>query len=120
MLTDTLSHVMTTLDCIYIKNFTCPAHVGIYPHEKGITQPIVLHLEICGNWSKSHFLDYDKIIEKIHTVLAKQHYDLLESLADMIANTLLSDFPIQKLTLSIDKPQAVKQALVGIRIERSA
>lgn len=111
---------MTILDCIYIKNFICPAHIGIYPHEKGIAQPIVLHLEIYGNWSKSNFLDYDKIIEKIHFILAKQHYDLLESLANVIANTLLTDFPIQKLTLSIDKPQAVKHALVGVKIERSA
>ena len=111
---------MTTLDCIYIKNFCCPAYIGIYSHEKGITQPIILHLELYGSWSESDFLDYDLIMAKIKIMLAKQHYELLETLAQTLANTLLAEFAIKKLVLAIDKPQAVPDALVGVKIERTA
>ncbi len=111
---------MTNLDCIYIKNFSCPAHIGLYEHEKGVTQPIVIHAELYGSWADAHFLDYDLVIEKIKQIIAKQHYELLETLAESLAQTLLSHFEIKKLILAIDKPQAVKDALVGVKIERSA
>jgi dihydroneopterin aldolase len=111
---------MENEDCIYIKNFDCPAYIGLYDHEKGAMQPLVLHLELYGKWSVPTFLDYDLIIEKIKQIIAKQHYDLLENLAESLAETLLSTFPIQRLILAIDKPLAVKHALVGVKIERSA
>lgn len=111
---------MTNLDCIYIKNFSLPAHIGIYQHEKGVTQPIVIQAELYGSWSEKNFLDYDLIITEIKQIIAKQHYELIETLAETIAQSLLSQFAIKKLILAIDKPQAVKEALVGVKIERSA
>ncbi len=111
---------MTTLDCIYIKNFSCPAQIGLYDHEKGITQPIILHLELYGKWPEANFLDYDKIIASIKNILAQQHYELLETLANHITQNLLANFAIQKIILAIDKPLAVKDALVGVKIERTA
>ncbi len=108
------------LDCIYIKNFACPASIGIYPHEKIAPQPLIFHLEAYGKWTETDFLDYDKIIAYIQTVLAEQHYELLESLVNKIAECLLTHFPVQKLVLAIDKPNAVKNALVGVKIERTA
>lgn len=111
---------MTNLDCIYIKNFSCLAHIGLYDYEKGITQPIVIHAELYGSWAETHFLDYDLVIAQIKQVIAQQHYELIETLAETIAQTLLSHFAIKKLILAIDKPQAVKEALVGVKIERSA
>jgi dihydroneopterin aldolase len=111
---------MNNKDCIYIKNFECPAFIGLYDHEKSAPQPIVLHLKLYGKWSAPTFLDYDQVIEKIKLIIAKQHYGLLETLAETLAQALLSSFPIQKLILAIDKPLAVKHALVGVQIERSA
>lgn len=111
---------MPILDCIYIKNFSCPAQIGLYDHEKGITQPLVMHLELYGTWSETDFLDYDKIIASIKNILAQQHYELLETLANKIAKRLLAQFTIQKIILAIDKPLAVKDALVGVKIERTA
>jgi 7,8-dihydroneopterin aldolase/epimerase/oxygenase len=111
---------MTTLDCIYIKNFCTPAYIGLYAHEKGATQPIILHLELYGCWQTPDFLDYDLIMNKIKSLLIKQHYELLETLAQTIATTLLAEFVIQKLVLAIDKPQAAPDALVGVKIERTA
>ena len=111
---------MSTLDCIYIKDFTSPASIGIYPHEKGVTQPLIMHLELYGKWVAPDFLDYDQIIACIQNLLAQQHYELLETLAETIAHTLINHFKIQKLVLAIDKPQAVKNALVGVKIERTA
>src|SRR5690606_3782849 len=105
---------MTNLDCIYIKNFSCPAHIGLYKHEKGITQPIVIHAELYGSWAGAHFLDYDLVIKKIKQVIAQQHYELIETLAETLSQALLSQFAIKKLILAIDKPQAVAEALVGV------
>jgi dihydroneopterin aldolase len=111
---------MRTLDCIYIKHFTTPASIGIYPHEKEVTQPLVMHLELYGKWATPDFLDYDQVIACIKDLLAQQHYELLETLAETIASRLLNQFNIQKISLAIDKPQAVKNALVGVKIERTA
>lgn len=111
---------MTNLDCIYIKNFSIPAYIGLYDHEKGVTQPLIIHAELYGTWAGTDFLDYDLVIAQIKQVIAQQHYELIETLAETIAQTLLSHFPIKKIILAIDKPKAVSDALVGVKIERSA
>lgn len=109
-----------TLDCIYLKNLACSARIGLYDYEKNTTQPLILHLELYGKWVQPDFLDYDQVVAHLQSMIARQHYDLLEQLAEILAQTLLATFPIQKLVLAIDKPQAVKNALVGVKIERFA
>ena len=47
------------------------------------------------------------------------HVDLVETLAKTIADDLLSRFPIQRLCVRIEKPDAIHEAeSVGIEIER--
>ena len=52
-------------------------------------------------------------------IIAQGHIDLVETLADMIADALLVDRRIRQLRVQVEKPDAIDQAQsVGIAIER--
>ena len=47
--------------------------------------------------------------------------ELLETLADKIAHHVLTNYPCREITLTIHKPNAIKQAdSVGVKIIRKA
>jgi dihydroneopterin aldolase len=62
---------------------------------------------------------YEAITNHIKKLIAQGHVDLVETLAEMIAEDLLANFPIQRLSVRIEKPNAIDEAAgVGIEIER--
>ncbi|MGI9440584.1 MAG: dihydroneopterin aldolase, partial [Parvibaculales bacterium] len=64
---------------------------------------------------------YEKLVLQIKQILSETHYDLIESLADMIAEKLMQDKRIAKLRIRLGKPSAISEAEnVGIEIERLA
>ena len=64
-------------------------------------------------------LDYQAISDRILTHAAEQRFELIESLAESIANVVLSEFPTRWLRIKLDKGAAVKAAKhVGVIIER--
>ncbi|MGI9439911.1 MAG: dihydroneopterin aldolase, partial [Parvibaculales bacterium] len=64
---------------------------------------------------------YEKLVLQIKQILSETHYDLIESLADVIAEKLMQDKRIAKLRIRLGKPSAISEAEnVGIEIERLA
>jgi dihydroneopterin aldolase len=66
-------------------------------------------------------LDYGAIAAGITAFVEASSYQLIESLAEAIADLVMTDFGVQQLKLKLGKPGAVENARdVGVIIHRSA
>lgn len=115
------------MDIIFLKEFKIKTLIGIYPWERKIPQTIELNLEITlpsQQASKTgcieDALDYSQVVRRISTMLNQQHFSLLETLTENIAQLILTEFDAPRVKVcaaKLDVIQGVKQ--LGICIERS-
>lgn len=112
---------------VHIDGLELAARIGVYPHEHGRLQPIHLWLRLDvrdGYDGRSDRLadvyDYDEALQIIRSITAARHFNLLERLAEEIAQACLADPRVQALRLRIAKPDAVPDCrAVAIEIERT-
>ena len=115
-----------TLRRIFFKQLTIDARIGILEHELRATQPIYIDAEfdtVVNQPSDDHdidsVLDYRQLRQTIINCCTKQHVNLLETLIENTAHSLLEQFPdVLRVQLRISKPNAFTDcAAVGIEIE---
>lgn len=113
-------------DCIFIHNLQFQASIGVFDWEKHQQQPLEVDLELVTDIRKaaaseqlSDTLNYATISEQLIQLAQSQHHDLIETLAERMADLLLNTCNTPSLTLTLRKPGAVAAATsVGIRITR--
>lgn len=111
---------------VRVKCLQLQAEVGVYESERGRTQPIVLDLEaeVTGEATHPHgalgaAVNYAALAELARRITASRHHDLLEDLAQAIADAIFADGRVVRLLLAIDKPTALEDAeSVGVTLER--
>lgn len=99
---------------IHLDRIHILASVGIHAHEKIDKQPLyvsvvlTLNDENCSETDAiSDTCDYSEVAQIILDLVDKQHYNLIETLACFIRNTLLEQKRIQQVVVTIEKPRAV-------------
>lgn len=113
-------------DQIFLKQLVLPARIGVLAHEKQAAQPIVLDIELnvdtrlaAQSDDLSNTVDYASLAQQLGTQCLAQHVELVETLAQQLADICLNDQRVQQVTLSIGKPHALANAAsVGVRITR--
>ncbi len=110
---------------IFIKDLQLMAVIGVYDHEKTAPQRVVANIDLTVhegteiNDDIEHVVCYHKVVQKIEKMLKTGHVNLLETLAENIAQTCLQDKRIIAIRVRLEKPEALKQAAsVGVEIER--
>lgn len=114
------------MDIIFLRELRIDTLIGVYDWEKRVPQTLQIDLEIglpnsraCHTDDIEDALDYAKIIAHIREVLQSRHFNLLEALAEHIAQILLDDFRAPWVKVSVAKLQAIRGSkMVGISIER--
>lgn len=114
------------MDIVYIKQLRADAVIGVYDWERGIRQPLVLDLELASDnrLAATHdaladAVDYDAISSRILAFVQTSQFQLIETLAERVAELVLDEFQVSWLRLRVGKPGAVAQASdVGVLIER--
>ena len=110
----------------FVRDLTLQARIGIHPHEREASQPIIININAAvreipdtAPEALDEVVCYEKLSRKIAGIIERGHIDLVETLAETIADDLLTDKRIQRLRLRIEKPQAIAEAAsVGVEIER--
>ena len=114
------------MDVLFIKNLSAFATIGVHDYERNIKQEVKINMEISFNNKIASAtdditdaLDYEAISKRtLQYVEASQHF-LIETVAESLSELLLKEFPIDKLTLAISKPGAIKSASdVGVKVVR--
>ncbi len=102
---------------IHIKDLLLRTQVGFNLHELGKRQDVLLnvylHYEMAGEEeSDDPFLamDYRVICKKIIQMVEGRQFNLLEKVANDVANMVLSLDRVKQVTVEVDKPHALRFA----------
>ena len=114
------------MDIIFLRELKVDTLIGVYEWEKRVPQTLQIDLEIalpssraCQSDDIADALDYADIVRDIQKALASRHFNLLEALAESIAQILLNDFKSPWVKVSVAKLNAIRGSkMVGISIER--
>lgn len=114
------------MDIIFLRELKIETLIGVYEWEKRVPQTLQLDLEIalpssraCQSDDIADALDYAAIVRHIQGVLNSRHFNLLEALAEHIAQILLTDFKAPWVKVGVAKLNAIRGSrMVGISIER--
>ncbi|MFT6520010.1 MAG: dihydroneopterin aldolase [Candidatus Azotimanducaceae bacterium] len=116
------------MNIVYISELRINTVIGVYGWERDIKQTVVVDLEMSTDNQRAALednlvftLDYGAIAAGITAFVEASSYQLIESLAEAIADLVMTDFGVQQLKLKLGKPGAVENARdVGVIIHRSA
>ncbi len=116
----------TAMDIIFLRELKVETLIGVYEWEKRVPQTLQLDLEValpdsraCETDDINDALNYADIVRHIQSALASRHFNLLEALAEHIAQIIIQDFKAPWVKVSVAKLQAIRNCkMVGISIER--
>lgn len=116
------------MDIIFIEGLEVDARVGVYSWEKAIKQKLVIDIELHWDTCKAfktdeleYALDYFSISQRVTGFIETTHFNLIETLAEKIAEIVRDEFGVPWLRLKLSKPGAVRGAKnVGVLIERGS
>jgi len=105
------------MDKIFIRELALRCIIGIYPEERREKQDIVINVEMHCDLRKAgrsddlnDTVDYKAIKKAILKLVEESGFQLIESLAENIADIALADEKVQHVTVTIDKPGALRFA----------
>ena len=118
------------MDTIILKGLRFFSHVGVFPEEKAEGQPFILDLSCrfdkpiaaVDSDRLTESVSYADIYEAVKAVVEPARFDLIEHLAGQVADTVLTQFPIDCVLVTVKKPQAPIDGefdYMGVQIERS-
>lgn len=116
------------MDIIYIEDLRVDTVIGIYDWERRVRQTVRLDLEMGFDIRAAavaddveRTLDYKTVCKRVIAYVEAATFYLVETLAERVAALVLAEFPVQRVTLRLDKPYALRGATgVGVRITREA
>ena len=102
---------------LVLRSLTLETVIGVYEWERVAARPLIFdfRLEAAQRFS----LNRGEMEGRLRDWVAECRYQLLEALAEHIAQKLISEFSCRRVCIAIEKPGALgKMARVGIRITR--
>jgi dihydroneopterin aldolase len=116
-----------TGDRIFLRGLTAECIIGFIDWERRVKQTVVIDLEIpvdCRHAALTDevadTVDYKKVAKRILAFIEASEFKLVETLAQRLATTLLEEFGLEWVRLTINKPGAIRNSRdVGVSIERS-
>ncbi|MCP4933426.1 MAG: dihydroneopterin aldolase [bacterium] len=110
-----------------IRDLTLDFFIGIRPHEREKKQRVIINLWMYISYQgrldserMEDYVSYSDIIGKIKEIAnSDRHVELVENLAEQIADIALADERIDRLIIDVNKPNIIPEAAgVGVKIER--
>jgi dihydroneopterin aldolase len=116
------------MDIIFIKELRIETIIGIYDWERTTRQPVVLDIEMASDIRKSastddieDTLNYKAVAKRLIEFVGNSQFQLVETMAERVAEIILNEFQVPWLRLTINKEGAVRGAQgVGVIIERGS
>lgn len=111
---------------VFIRDLELDANIGVHAHEKNGPQKVLISVDLSVIETLGPLDDhlanvvcYEAVIDRIRTIVGKGHINLVETLAELIAEACLDDRRVIATCVRVEKINAVPQAAsVGVEIER--
>ncbi|HNA98717.1 MAG TPA: dihydroneopterin aldolase [Marmoricola sp.] len=120
---------MNTADLLEIRGIEVHAHHGVFAHERSDGQLFVIDLglrvdtrDAAGHDDLNRTVDYGGLVEDVVSAVASNPVDLIETLAQRVAEVCLSRDLVNEVSVTVHKPNAPIRATfadVALTINRS-
>jgi 7,8-dihydroneopterin aldolase/epimerase/oxygenase len=118
---------VTKPDIIFLRGLEVECIIGFIDWERRVKQTVVIDLEVPVDCRAASVrdevedtLDYKKVAKRVISFIEAAEFKLVETLANRLALTLLEEFGMEWVRLSINKPGAIRGSRdVGVSIERN-
>lgn len=114
-------------DTIFLYDLKIDTVIGIWEWERKIRQTVSIDLEMGADIRRAaatdsidDTLNYKKVAKRIQQFVADSEFQLVETLAEHIAQIILAEFEVPWVRVRVNKPGAIRGARdVGVLIRRS-
>jgi dihydroneopterin aldolase len=114
-------------DRIFLRGLAVDCVIGFIEWERRIKQTVVIDLELPVDCRAAAVrdrvedtLDYKKVAKRVIAFVEASEFQLVETLAERLAQLVLAEFAVEWVRLSINKPGAIRGSRdVGVAIERA-
>lgn len=121
-----MSTVSTSGDRIFLRGLTAECIIGFIDWERRVKQTVVLDLEMPVDCARAAVtdevtdtIDYKRVAKRALAYIEGSEFKLVETLAQRLAEVLLTEFALEWVRLSVNKPGAIRGSRdVGVSIER--
>jgi dihydroneopterin aldolase len=114
-------------DTIFLHELKVETIVGIWDWERKIRQTVSIDLEMGADIRRAaetdsidDTLNYKAVSKRVQQFVADSEFQLVETMAEKIADLVLQEFEIPWIQVRVSKPGAIRGAKdVGVLIHRS-
>jgi dihydroneopterin aldolase len=96
---------------VFVRGLEVDAQIGVYKHEKGRLQRLVLDVELdvaVTDWNAlSETVNYEVIAQKARRVAAEGHRGLVETFAHHLAEACFEEPKVTRARIRVEKPSAL-------------
>jgi len=103
------------IDTLRITALSMTTRIGVHAWEQRISQKLLLDISIpvdlssCNN-ELANTIDYDALSQCVTSFVESNAFTLIETVAEQVAQLIKETFKVHRLTVSVSKPNAVKNA----------
>jgi dihydroneopterin aldolase len=106
---------------VFVTGVQVQAEIGVYRHEIGRVQPLIVDVELDVPTDASDRLadtfNYEAILKAAQDLAAGGHVDLVETFAHRLAERCLADPRVTRARVRIEKPLALAPHAVAAGVE---
>lgn len=99
---------------VFVKGLKVEAGIGVYDHEHGRLQTLVIDVMLDLGPVEIHGLadtiNYETVAASARRIIAEGHVGLVETFAERLALHCLEDARVRAVTVRVDKPGALEAA----------
>jgi len=114
------------MDIVYIRNLRIDCIIGVFEWERRVRQTVALDLDLAADVARAaatdrlaDTVDYKAIAKRLIEYVGQSQFQLVETLAERVADIVLHEFGVRWVRVRINKKGALRQATdVGVVIER--
>ena len=114
------------MDRIFLSELNVDTIIGIWEWERRIRQTVVIDLEMSADIAKAaasddvaDTLNYKSVAKRVQEFVAESSFQLVETLAERIAEIIRDEFGVAWVRVRVNKPGAIRGSkAVGVLIER--
>ena len=106
---------------VFVTGLRLQAEIGVYRHERGRAQPLVVDVELdvpsAGAKRLRDTVNYESVVKAAREVAAQGHIALVETFAERLARACLADPRVTRARVRVEKPLALAPDAAGAGVE---
>jgi dihydroneopterin aldolase len=114
----------TLVTKVFVRGLRIDAEIGVYDHERGRTQPLLVDVELDvadGGWrALEETVNYEVIARDARLIAAEGHIGLVENFVHRLAGLCLSHPRVTRARIRVEKPLALAPDAAAAGVEITA